>query len=45
VVFGDKNPNLYCDDKKMIFDDRKIRSIFISFKRMKKIFLRREFYS
>ena len=29
VVFGDKNSYLCCDDKKMIFNDRKIRSVFI----------------
>ena len=31
VVFGDKNSDLCCDDKKKkkIFNDRKIRSFFI----------------
>ena len=33
VVFGDKNSDLCCDDKKKkkkkIFNDRKIRSVFI----------------
>ena len=45
MVFGDKIPELFCDDKKMVFNDRKIRYVFICFKRMKKIFLRREFHS
>ena len=31
--------------KKMIFNNRKIKYVFICFKRMKKIFLRREFHS
>ena len=40
-----KNSSLCCDDKKMIFNDRKIRSVFIVKKKMKKIFLRKEFHS
>ena len=28
MVFGDKNPDLCCDDKKNVFDNRKIIYVF-----------------
>ena len=41
MFFENKSPDLCCYDKKMIFNDRKIRSVFICFKRMKKIFFQK----
>ena len=47
MVFGDKNSDLCCDDKKKkkIFYDRKIRYVFVVKKEWKRFFLRREFHS
>ena len=46
MVFDDKNLDLFCSIlKKMVFDDKNSDLCFISFKRMKNIFLRREFHS
>ena len=49
MVFGYTNSDLCYDDKKIkkikIFNDKKIRSVFIVKKEWKKIFLRREFHS
>ena len=43
VVFGDKNSDLFCDDKKkMVFNDRKNQICFYMFKKkMKMIFFKK----
>ena len=46
VVFVNKNSDLCCDIKKMVFFiTEKSDPFFLGFKKMKKIFLRRNFHS